>query len=108
MSFIDGFAGIRRRTFRKIVDHYGITIERARLICKSEEQFHLWPKFRQMLSVRAQNALLKRFAHDETIFDNPERLIMETDARELLRYKNVGKITVVEIVAALVSMGYRA
>jgi hypothetical protein len=97
-------------TFGVLADHFGISIIQVQKIYNSElsrQQQLPWPEFRQKLSVRAQNAILARFGFDETIFNTPEKIAAETDALELWRYKNVGKVTIAEIVAALMAAGYQ-
>jgi hypothetical protein len=93
-------------SFSRLADHFDISPDNVRRIWQKGEEFKKWPRFRRLLPVRVQNVLLNKFNQDESIFDNPERIIAETSVRDLMQNcKNAGIYTVSDIANALTQIG---
>jgi hypothetical protein len=95
-------------SFTRLAKRYGISATNVRdtYLKTRGINFEQWPVLRKLLPTRVQNVLLHKFNHDESIFENPERILKETCAWELLCLKNMGKQSVIDLASVLWQVGY--
>ena len=93
--------------YHEIAKSFGISKERARMIYLSlkerKENFDSWPPLKRMVSVQVQNALSAYFKTEDTL-NNPQ-IIADMKMYDVWRIKNIGKKSIMEIRAALISTG---
>lgn len=94
-------------TYKQIALQCGISHYRASKIYEEikdrKENFDKWPPLKKYTSQRIQNALINRFG--ENILNEPEKLANMSE-RELLKVKNLGKVSVKELLNILHALGY--
>ncbi len=91
--------------YHTIAEQWGLRVRYVRRICGELRERESWPPLRASLSTRAQNALLRRFNGDTTIFTTPAYIVEETEQRQLYA-DYVGRKTVTEIAEVLAGFGF--